>query len=424
MRPDGTQLTIRLCGGVQFHSGRTLTSDDMKRNILRVRDPKIVAAQLPPLSSAFTGIQMPDPNTLVLELDTPRPVAADLLWRMNIVDPQAFASDDQVKRMVGTGPFKVTDWIPGDHITLTRNANYWQTGRPLLSELSILMLKDAESTDLELEGGGVDISDGMLIQDVLRLGKDPAYHVDFVDSGSVYTLEANIRNAPINNKLVRQALQFAINRQRIVDNVLYGQGAVRVEGWPSTSLAYNPALANAYTFDLDKARALLQQSGVGDIELEFLVYQGISDIVQFAEIFKSDLASIGVTLNLKSVDAAGWLAAVNPTAPTYQHLTADSWGSLVNDPDALFSTSPYLNPSANMSGYSDEQYRQLVVQGGSEPDEAKRKQIYQELTGVLIDQAFNPPFVSTRSATVYRANVHDVQHRLSDNMNLREAWVG
>ena len=264
----------------------------------------------------------------------------------------------------------------------------------------------------------------MLIPDVLRLGRDAAYHVDFIDSGSVYTLEANIRIAPTNNKLVRQALQFSINRQRIVDSVLYGQGAVTVEGWPSTSLAYEPALANAYTFDLDKARSLLQQSGLGEIELEFLVYQGISDIVQFAEIFKSDLASIGVTLNLKPVDAAGWLAAVNPAAPTYQHLTANSWAQLVNDPDALFSTSPYLNPNANMGGYSDEQYRQLVAQGGSEPDQTKRKQIYQELTRILVDQAFHVPFVSTRSATVYRANVRGVQHRLSDSMNLREVWVG
>jgi peptide/nickel transport system substrate-binding protein len=83
---------------------------------------------------------------------------------------------------------------------------------------------------VQLEGGGIDISDGLLTQDVVLLLRDAAYHVDSVDNGSVYTLEANIRNAPTSNKLVRQALQFAINRQRIVDTVLLGQSGVTAEG--------------------------------------------------------------------------------------------------------------------------------------------------------------------------------------------------
>jgi ABC-type transport system substrate-binding protein len=169
---------------------------------------------------------------------------------------------------------------------------------------------------------------------------------------------------------------------------------------------------------------LLQQAGVGAIELEFLVYQANADLVQFAQIFQSDLASIGVTLNLKPVDPPAWLAAVTPPRSTYQHLTAGPWGPLTNDPDALFSTSPYLNPAGNIGGYDDEHYKQLVAQGGSEPDAAKRKQIYQELTGMLVDQAFNLPFVSTRAPAVSRANVNGVEHLLSDGLNLRNAWIG
>ncbi len=423
-RPDGKQVTIHLRPGVQFHSGRMLTSDDIKWNIMRVRDPSIQGGQLATFSKVFTSIDAPDPNTVVLGLDAPRPVAADLFWRMNVADQQAFATDEPIKHMVGTGPFKLVDWAPGDHISMSRNPNYWQSGRPYLDGVVIQILKDAQSTGVQLEGGSIDISDGLLTQDVVRLQKDPAFHVDSVDNGSVYTFEANIRNAPTSNKLVRQALQFAMNRQRVVDSVLLGQGGVTAEGWPATSIAHDPALANAYTFDLDKAKSLLQQASVGPVELEFLVYQANADLVQFAQIFQSDLASIGVTVNLKAVDPPAWLAAVTPPKSTYQHLTAGPWGPLTNDPDALFSTSPYLNPAGNIGGDDDEHYKQLVGQGGSEPDPAKRKQIYQELTGILVDQAFNLPFVSTRAATVYRANVHAVQQRLSDAMNLRDAWIG
>jgi peptide/nickel transport system substrate-binding protein len=422
--PDGKNMTIHLRSGVQFHTGRTLTSDDIKWNIMRVRDPSIQGGQLATFSKVFTSMDTPDPNTVVLALDAPRPVAADLFWRMNIADQQAFASDDPVKHMVGTGPFKLMEWVQGDHISMTRNASYWQSGRPYLDGVQIQINKDAQSTGVQLEANGADISDGLLIQDVVRLRQDPAYHVDSVDNGSVYTLEANVRNAPTSNKLVRQALQFAINRQRVVDSVLLGQGEVTAEGWPSSSIAYDPALATAYNFDLDKAKSLLQQAGGGPITLEFLVYQASPDLVQFAQIFQSDLASIGVTVNLKSVDPPAWLAAVTPPNSSYQHLTAGPWGPLTNDPDALFSTSPYLNPAGNIGGYEDAHYKELVAQGGSEPDPSKRKQIYQELTGILVDQAFNLPFVSTRSATVYRANVNGVQQRLSDAMNLRDAWIG
>jgi ABC-type transport system substrate-binding protein len=103
----------------------------------------------------------------------------------------------------------------------------------------------------------------------------------------------------------------------------------------------------------DEVYALLQQAGVGPITLDFLVYQISPDLVQFAQIFQSDLSSIGVTLNLKSVDPPAWLAAVTPPNSTYQHLTAGPWGPLTNDPDALFSTSPYLNPNGNIGGYDD-----------------------------------------------------------------------
>jgi peptide/nickel transport system substrate-binding protein len=229
-RSDGKQITIHLRTAVQFHSGRVLTSDDIKWNILRVRDPAIQGGQLATFSKVFTSIDTPDPATVVLGLDAPRPVAADLVWRMNIADQQAFATDEPIEHMVGTGPFKLVEWAQGDHISMTRNTNYWQSGRPYLDGLLILMLKDAQSTGVQLESGSLDISDGLLTQDVVRLQKDSAFHVDSVDNGSVYTFEANIRTAPTSNKLVRQALQFAINRQRVVDSVLRGQGGVTAEG--------------------------------------------------------------------------------------------------------------------------------------------------------------------------------------------------
>ena len=121
---DFKQIKLVLRQGVQFHSGRELTSDDVKYNLLRVRDPKVGVSQLRTLSSWFQTVDTPDKYTVVLGADQPRPAMFDLFEYLNIVDQTTMeGSPDDRKKLVGTGPFVLTEYQQGDHFSFTRNKN-------------------------------------------------------------------------------------------------------------------------------------------------------------------------------------------------------------------------------------------------------------------------------------------------------------
>jgi peptide/nickel transport system substrate-binding protein len=127
---DQKQLKLSLRKGVQFHTGREFTSDDVKFNLLRVRDSSVGTAQLAFMSNWWSDIQTPDKNTVVLVSDQPRPAAFDLLEYLNIMDSVTLQGPESKTRAVGTGPFTFVEWAQGDHATFARNKNYWQSGKP------------------------------------------------------------------------------------------------------------------------------------------------------------------------------------------------------------------------------------------------------------------------------------------------------
>jgi len=129
---DMKQVKLNLRKGVQFHNGRELTSEDVKLNMVRVRDPKVGSSQLMNMSNWFAAIETPDKHTVVLNSEAPRPALFDFFEYLNILDRETMEGPDATKKAIGTGPFKFVEWVPGDHILFTKNQNYWRTGRPYL----------------------------------------------------------------------------------------------------------------------------------------------------------------------------------------------------------------------------------------------------------------------------------------------------
>src|SRR5262249_7428064 len=142
--------------GVQYHSGRDFTSDDVKYNLLRVRDPKIGAGTFVNQSNWFSAIDTPDKYTVVLRSEQPRPLRFDFFEYFNIVDREAMESPDARSKAVGTGPFAFVEWVPGDHLQFVKNKSYWQSGKPYLDGVRVSLLKDPQAMVTQLEGNAVD----------------------------------------------------------------------------------------------------------------------------------------------------------------------------------------------------------------------------------------------------------------------------
>lgn len=423
---DFKQIKLKLRQGIQFHSGRELTSDDVKYNLLRVRDPKVGVSQLRTLSSWFQTVDTPDRYTVVLGADQPRPAAFDLFEYLNIVDQQTMeGSPDDRKKLVGTGPFVLSEYQQGDHFSFTRNTSYWQTGKPYPDALRVQIFADQQAMVVQLESGALDIAPNPQLRDAARLKQDAHYRLDIhPTSGQYYLLTANTTTAPTDNQQFRQALNYAIDRQRIAQSVLLGLFEPRALPWPSNSPAYDAA-KNQFPFDLDKARSLLSASGAPDTAFD-LIYQNTSaEQSGVAQIVQSDLASIGVSVNLKPVEPAVYVDMTGGGPDQKLKYTVDVGQSQYAnlEPSSLFQVSYYWNPQRNAEGFTAPAYGQLVQQAANETDPTARKNLYGQLNDYLLDQSFAMIFASAPPMVAARGNVQGLHFSAHETLVAEDIWL-
>jgi peptide/nickel transport system substrate-binding protein len=414
-----TQLKLNLRKGVQFHTGREFSSEDVKYNVQRAADPKI-APQISTMAAWVKDIQTPDKYTAVLTFDQARPSVLDLFEFMGIVDRDTMEGSEARTKAVGTGPFSLDQWLPGASLRLSRNNNYWQTGQPYLDQIAVSVLQDEQSMAVQLEAGALDIAALPALVDAARLQKDPAYQVIGTAGAGYNTLVFNTTVEPTNNKLVRQALNYAINRQRINDTVLAGLGAPISLPWPDYSPAYEADKQRAYAFDLAKAQALLTQAGASNLELDF-VYPTPGFYDQVAQIYQSDLATIGVKLNLKGLE--GVLATDTITKLTYHGVGAVTSQFAQLQPSTLPVLARLWKSELNQAGFKSDRYSQLVQAAATEVDASKRKQIFSEWNDIVLDESAVASITTAPQAMLARKNVNAAHMDLAWAYDFRDLWL-
>ena len=420
---DNKTLQIHLRQGVQFHTGRELTSDDIKYNITRARDPKTGAAQMVTMGNWWSDIQTPDKSTVVLTSEQPRPAGFDFLEYLNIIDSVTAEGPDAATKLVGTGPFTLGEWVAGDHLTLNKNTHYWQSGVPYLDQIVFHIGRDQQALITQLEAGAIDAMDAPPVTDAVRLKSDPAYTLTVnSNTGGYNAVLANTSVPPLDNKQVRQALNFAINRQRFVDSVLLGVGTAEDLVWPTGSPAYEAAKLNQYAFDLDRARQLLTSAGASSVALDLTYVAANSAFAQLAQIYQADLGSIGVTATLRPVDAAVW-SQVTPKAQ-YQGLNLAPGGFAQVQPTTFFLFSVYWALQNNAEAFDSDQYRQLIGAASTETDAAKRKQLFAQLNDFVLDQSVVMLINASPETYLARARLHGQTYNMHQGLEMQQLWLG
>jgi peptide/nickel transport system substrate-binding protein len=425
---DYKQVKLNLRQGLTFHNGKEFTSDDVKWSIMRVRDPGVGgSAGLTPQSNWWTSIDTPDKNTIVLTSDQPRPAMFDFFEYLNIGDQQTLEPQGaQAKTSTnGLGPFMLQEWAQGDHISMVKNKNYWHSGLPYLDGITFSVLKDAQAMTAQLEAGAQDLVLNTTTQDYVRLKGNSSYLAGTNPiSGQYYCIGFNTGNQPFDNKVVRQAVNYAINRQRFTDTVLQGIQKPKSLVWAPASQAYDEARTNFFGFDLDKARSLMTQAGVSNLTMELIVSNAYPGHPEFAQILQSDLQMIGVTLNIKQVDAAGMLAALNAKPPTYTGMYVFSSGRSQLYPGTTLSVTAPFSPAGNIEGFSDPTYSQLVDQINAEADADKRKQELTQVNDLLLDEAFTSAISSADNNWVSNNQVHGIVNTAHIGLDYSGVWLG
>jgi peptide/nickel transport system substrate-binding protein len=420
---DLKQFKLNLRKGVTWHSGREFTSADVKSNILAVRDPTTAGTSFVAQSNWFTTIDTPDKYTVILKSEQPRPAVFDFFEYFNIIDVDEQPQGGVGKTPVGgTGPFTFVEWAQGDHLTFAKNKNYWQSGRPYLDTVVYTIMKDPAAQTVALEAGAMEVVENPSLRDFARYQTDPKYQAILHPISGQFLMNAfNCTVQPFDNKLVRQALTYALDRKRIAETVLLGTSAPTALPWPPSSPAYDTAKMNSYAFDLDRAKSLLSQAGVSNVTADFYPSPSAAELQPIAQIYQADLAKIGVTLNIVNVAFAEFLNLVNNRNYRGLHSTTNSYAQL--EPITLVTSSQSFSPAVNNSGFKSESYAQLIAQAGAEPDPVKRKQFYATLNDVLLDESFTQQMVYFPSRLATRAAVHDIGYTVHQAFTYTNTWI-
>jgi peptide/nickel transport system substrate-binding protein len=426
---DNRSIKLNLRKGVQFHNGRELTSDDVEFTLLRARDPKNpFAAVVAPGSAWWTSWEKPDKNTIILQSDKPRPGVFDFLQYLRILDKDTMEGPNATSTMNGTGAFKFAEWQPGARFSLVKNPNYWESGRPYLDAVDVRIFSDAQAMVAALEAGALDVADLVPITEADRLKNDPRFKTYAThDIGQFFNAQIQSGLPPTNNKLLRQAISYAVDRKRIVDTVFKGfTGEPRALPWAKSSPAFDPEKNKSYAFNLDKAKELLGQSGLTNVSFDigWSLAGYAAEYQQIATILQADLAKIGITTTLKPTEPPAFTQQGQGINPQFNgiRLSAGAFAQL-REAGSEFALSRTFGYASNSTNFYDEKWTQLATAPAFEPDEAKRKQMYREINDYLLDQSFTLVITPYPDIVLMRPNVMDLKYFLSTATNDRNIWL-
>ena len=325
--PDGQTFTFKLRPGVKFHNGREMTAEDVKYSIERVVDPKTQSPGQGFFGSikgydeasegkaeGLSGITVVDPLTVKFELTRPD---ATFLHVMAInfshVVPKEEVEKhgaDFGKHPVGTGAFKLGEWTLGQRVVFEKNADYWNKGLPYLDKITFEIGQEPIVALLRLQKGEIDVpGDGIPPAKFQEVMNDPEQKARVVEGGQLHTgyVTMNVNIPPFDNVKVRQAVNMAINKERIVQ--LINNRAVPANQPLPPSMPGYAKDYKGYPHDAAKAKELLAEAGHPDgFETELYV-MNTDPNPRIAQGIQQDLAAIGIKANIQALAQANVIAA-------------------------------------------------------------------------------------------------------------------
>ncbi len=397
---DGTEYTFDLRGDVSFHDGTPFNAEAVEFNFDRMLDENHPFHDTGPFPlsfffSAVEDVEAVDGDTVKFTLNAPyAPFLSNLAYPTGlIVSPEAVKSSGKEfgRSPVGTGPFRFAEWESNAKVVVIRNEDYWD-GAPALEAVVFRPITDPNTRVAEMLSGGIDV--------MVEIPPDSVASFDgngfslLEQAGPhLWFLILNAKEGPFADKRVRQAINYAIDKKTLVENILQGTAEIASGPTPPAfSWAYNEAL-QPYPYDPEKAVALLKEAGHEGAELVFYVTEGGSgmlDPVPMGTAIQADLAKVGLSVKIETYEWNTFLGKVNPGLEGKADMAQMAW--MTNDPDTL----PYLAlrtgawPDAggfNSGYYSNPEVDTLLEAARSATDQAERAALYRQMQEIVYDDA-------------------------------------
>lgn len=412
---DGMSWTFYLRTGVKFHDGTPFNAEAVKVFIERMIGP-----EKPSRAGLYTpfvsSVQVIDDATVKINLKAPFAFFLNNLAHSasGIISPTALKTygKDISRRAVGTGPFKFVEWVHGDHLTMVRNDDYWG-GKPYLDKIIVKTVKEDSARVMMLQSGDAHLIVRIPSEDIPRLEKDANIRLDSTETLRVLFIGINCTKKPYMDVRVRQALNYAVDKESIAKNIYQGR-ALPSDGMiaPLTT-GYFPV--KGYPYDPERAKKLLAEAGFPNgFKGKLWSPQGrYPKDFEMAQAIQQQLKKVGVDCTLDTMEWAAYLAATRkPPDQNESELFLLGWAPSTAESRwilyPLFTTEQWVPGGNNRTFYSNKEFDDLVNKFTRATTKADMDNYLKAAQELLTKEAPSIPIIVTKETIGYSKKLHGV----------------
>ena len=394
---DGKVYTFHLRKGVSFHNGEPFNAQAAKWNIERATAEGTKNAH-PEFFRVIANIQTPDSNTLKLTLKD-----VDALFIVHLAEGDGVmlpmkGYENMAAAPVGTGPFKFSKWSRGDSVEMVRNDKYWNPRLPYLDKVTYRFIKDPSAQVAALKAGDIDIIGWLLAPELApAISKDKRFKVLAGASTSEVIMSTNNKAKPFDNKLVRQAVAYAIDRDAVSELVISGYGTKIGSHWPPVTPYYKD-MTGRFPYDPAKAKKLLAQAGYPNGFEANIKLPVIYPYAQRAgEVIADMLGQVGIKLEIEVVEWGVWLDRV--------FKQKDFQLSMIGHAEA-WDIGIYANPNYYFQ-YDSQEFRDAYAKALKAPNEAEKAKWFGRCQEIVAEDAVNGFLFLSPALSAMKAELMD-----------------
>jgi len=400
------ETLIKIKNDIKFSNGETLTIDDVLFSLERAKASPKMSQDLYMIES----FEKVDDRTLKINTLYD---AGNLLHKLAsggvaIVNKKAFEKDEN--NIVGTGMFKLKEWVAGEKLVLERN-EFFKDSKSNIDTLVVKFVPEANSRMIMLETGEIDLARDLLPLDFKKISEDTKFTTVEVETPSNMFLGFDLRNELLADKRVRQAIAYAINNEDLVKTVFNGSASVATSPVPKITTGHNEN-SNNYPQNIEKAKQLLAEAGYPNgFNIELFVSED-NQRIDMAVIIQDNLKKIGINAEIKTFQWAAYVSTIeNPNI--IKPLFIMSWNISNDDPDEVLYPlyhSSQIDAHTNVVFYKNEKFDNLISEARETTDKDKRMKLYEEAQDIIQEDLPHYTLVYPKQNFAYKASIKNIKY--------------
>jgi peptide/nickel transport system substrate-binding protein len=425
----GRMYTLQLRHNARFSDGEPVTAQDVVASFHFLgRKTAVVNWTL----AVMKSVKAIGKYTVQITLKKPSsPFGTDLtLWGASIFPAKVLKSEsaEQFRQHpVGSGPYYMAKWVPGNYVLLKRNKYYWGHDAcghqlPYLDSVKLVVVPDDNTRVTRLTSGSLDTMINIPYNLIKTVNSSPNTHAGVTSAGNCIVYALNTHYAPFKDVNVTQAMNYAVDRDAIVKAVFYGAANPSLSMLPKGALYYTPKYG--YHYNLAKAKALMKKSKFPNgFKVEQINVAGNTANQEIAVIMQNELKQIGITMTIRPLDATAEFSAIKKES--YQMATLNCTSQTINpDTNQLFCCVSWGGADANYTGWKDAKSDQLFRLTESTLEQAQIQKYYAQYQKIVMENGPNIWMVNPSNTFGYRSNIHGFTQDFTAHWNLWTVWKG